>query len=619
MNFKSILNLFASRCAAFVIWAVLIGLLIAVMRPGLHGTFLFDDNPNIVENKAVHLHSLDIDALQNSLSGPKAGLLGRPVSVITFALTHYFFGLDPFAFKAINLLIHAINGLLVAWLIKLLIQNLRGIQLSENSTKWLPLWAAAIWMLHPINIVAIMMVVQRMTLLSATFMLLALTGHLKGITAQSENAKWIWLTASWLIFWPLSVLSKESGMLFPLYVLVITLLSKQIPGPKLRTPNWTIFASSFSFITIAAAMLYWLGIDWLNDAYAVRPFTLGERLLTETRVLWFYAAQIVIPNPTSFGLYLDDISISKSLFAPVTTLLSVIAWGAVLFAIVTCRHRLPALSFAAAWFLVGHSMESTFLPLEIAHEHRNYLPSIGLIFGLGYFGIKILEKLQTDRRYLIIGMAGASYLLILALFTWMRADLLGKPLAGPLMEAERHPQSARANHAAAIALMRASRGDPDNTFAYQQVTHYLQQTNTADVSFKYGSLTMILWACALNQPVEKQWIDMLAYRLKNTHFGPGEVGLPGEILEPLMQMPKCLDKQDALRLFTAGADNRRLDSQLRARFLEAASDYSLLVQGDFPESHNYLVQAAAMSPQEPALNRKLQNYERVKLQAKTKH
>jgi hypothetical protein len=39
----------------------------------------------------------------------------------------------------------------------------------------------------------------------------------------------------------------------------------------------------------------------------------------------------------------------------------------------------PYLSFAILWFFITISVESSILPLEMAYEHRMYLPCIFLI------------------------------------------------------------------------------------------------------------------------------------------------------------------------------------------------------------------------------------------------
>lgn len=606
------------RC--FTPWAAILALTLAVMLPGLEGGFLFDDNSNIVENSAIHLQTLSLDSLRASLAGPSAGPLGRPISVLSFALTHYFFGLDPFAFKAINLAIHVINGMLVAWLVTLLLRALPNIKLPEKSSTWLPLWVAAIWLVHPINILPVMQAVQRMTLLSGLFMLLALISHLKAVsTPFGKREYWSWLAAGWLLFWPLSILSKETGLLFPFYILAVTLLTRSASVSLPRSESWVVPASLFSLLIIAATMLSFLGWNWLETAYAMRPFTLTERLLTEARVLWFYAAQIVIPDYASFGLYLDDFTLSTGILQPPTTLLSVIGWGGVLLGIWFFRNRQPLLCFAATWFLIGHGLESTFIPLEIAHEYRNYVPSIGLIVGVGYIGLMALQRLKLDHRSLTIGLVAIMSVLILALFTWLRANQMGDSLLGPQIEATRHPQSARANHAAALALIKAGYGNASDPFGGENIRFYLQQAETVDPSFKFGYLGLIVWACASGRQVEQQWVDEFAHRLEHTPFAPKDRALPDLLFKPLLNMPQCLNRQDAIRLFVAGADNTKISNSLRARFLEAAADYELLASADARSAQDFITKAYAISPDDLALKQKLKSFEFLKPTSERNH
>ncbi|MBI4808469.1 MAG: pilus assembly protein PilF [Nitrosomonadales bacterium] len=606
------MNILRKIPVTFFVWITILSLVLVVMSPGLNGEFFYDDNPNIVDNVEIHIDTLTIASLKSSIESPAAGPLGRPVSMLSFALTHYFFGLDPFAFKAINLVIHAINGLLVAWFATLLLRTLRGPQLAGQGRTWLPLWVAAIWLIHPINILPVMLSVQRMTLLSGMFMLLALIGHLKGMSKPSgESAKWGWIMASWLVFWPLSILSKETGLLFPLYILTIAIFSRQETAARTQVHSWVIKAAVISLLGIVAAMLSFLGWDWLNGAYAMRPFTWSERLLTETRVLWFYAAQIVIPNYAAFGIYLDDFSLSTGILHPPQTLLAVIGWGGVILGIWRFRHRQPVLYFAAVWFLAGHSLESTLLPLEIAHEYRNYLPSFGLLLGVGYLGAVILQKIQLDYRSLTVGLTAMIPVLVLALFTWIRADQLGNPLVGSQVEATRHPQSARANYSAATALIRSGFGNADDPIGSHSIKYYLQQAGTVDSSFKSGYLGLVVWACASGRPVEKQWIDEFADRLEHTPLSPSDRDIPDNLLKPLLSMPKCLSRSDAIRLFMAGVGNSGANGPLKAKFFGAASDYELLVSIDPRSARDYLARASAVSPGDPGLRLKLKSYESV--------
>ena len=49
------------------------------------------------------------------------------------------------------------------------------------------------------------------------------------------------------------------------------------------------------------------------------------------------------------------------------------------------KNRFPILSFGILWYLAGHLLESTVIRLQIIFEHRNYLPSYGPLFIMGYY------------------------------------------------------------------------------------------------------------------------------------------------------------------------------------------------------------------------------------------
>lgn len=564
-------------------WFALLVLAAGLYLPGLSGGFLFDDIPNIVDNSVIQIDRLDRDAINVALSGPAAGPLGRPLSVLSFALTYLLFGLDPVAFKTFNLVIHLANGLLVGWLTSLLIAGAP----SAVVRHWLPLWVAAAWLVHPINVMPILLSVQRMTLLSGMFMLLALIAHAKAFQPEVER-KFAWLAAGWLFFWPLAILSKETGLLFPLYAVVVSLLLKPARS-KILFGGIALLTAMSAGIVIAR-----LGWGWLEAGYGMRSFTLVERLLTEARVLWLYLGQILLPSHAAFGFYLDDIPVSKGLWAPPQTTLALAGWGMVLALAVKLWRRLPIACFGLAWFVIGHLLESTFLPLEIAFEYRNYLPSLGPIMMTGWIGIGLLSRVPLDHPRFTVGAAALLPLAVLALMTWMRADQWGDPIRAHQIEAAHHPHSARANYTLATILMQSGHGDAGDFVGAQMIRHHLVEASAADPAFKPAYLGLIVWACGSGREVEPQWIDDLASRLETTPFGPKDKELPNDLLKPLLGMPHCLPSRDAYRLFEAGSRNKRLTAMLRARFLEAAGDYALLVETNPPVARAYFLQASAL-------------------------
>lgn len=595
-------------------WYIVVCLVaIAIYYPGLKGPFLFDDYGNIVDNHAVQITSLSGSALAGSLTGPIAGPLGRPVSVLSFALTHYAFGLDPFAFKAINLLIHLLNGLLVALLCGLVLRHSDS-DLSKTAREWLPLWAGAAWLLHPVNVIPVLLVVQRMTLLAGFFTLLALICHIRGLLAERPGRKAAWWLAGWCLAWPLAVLSKETALLFPLYALI---LSWAVAGKTDKNGlRWITFLTFTVTIAIGLAFLGYLGAGWLGKAYEMRTFTLYERLLTEARVLWLYAGQTLFPLYGKFGLFLDGFPVSRGLLKPVSTTAALAGWLAVLIACAAllCRHRLLALSIL--WFLIGHSLESSFLPLEIAHEYRNYLPSLGLILAAGLAGFLIVKRMKKpEEAKIAIAVFGGISVILASAYTGMRSMQYSDELKGLQTEVSYHPHSPRANYAVASVFMQHGYGAQGDPLGDVLIKHHFLKAGELDPSFKLGYLGLIVWACASGRSPDPGWLDELEQRLRSTPFGPKDREFAADLLPPLLAFKDCIDRPDALRLFMAGSENPRLRNSTKANFLEMAADYELLARADLHSSIRFLKQALKIAPYMQGLREKLDSQEAAATQA----
>ncbi|MDD3651849.1 MAG: hypothetical protein PHC73_10240, partial [Immundisolibacter sp.] len=116
-------------------------------------------------------------------------------------------------------------------------------------------------------------------------------------------------------------------------------------------------------------------------------------------------------------------------------------WLLAALAALLLRRRAPVLAFGIAWFVAGHALESTVVPLEIAHEHRNYLPSFGPLFAAVY-GVAAFAR-HTGRRRLY-GAAGVAVALALGFATFGRAASWHREET--IIEAlyRHHPQSAAA-------------------------------------------------------------------------------------------------------------------------------------------------------------------------------
>ena len=162
----------ASRDTSHWLFLPLILLTLVAYYPGLSGDYMFDDTSNLLKNKALDMETLNMDSLQRAAYSSGAGMLRRPVSMASFALNRFFFGIDPYSHKVINLIIHIITGCLLFLFSRLLIssyQQHRKPVLSVQAARWIPVIICGMWLVHPLNLTPVLYIVQRMTSLAALF------------------------------------------------------------------------------------------------------------------------------------------------------------------------------------------------------------------------------------------------------------------------------------------------------------------------------------------------------------------------------------------------------------------------------------------------------------------
>ncbi|HEY8908086.1 MAG TPA: pilus assembly protein PilF, partial [Rhodoferax sp.] len=314
-------------------------ILLSFYWPGLHGGFFFDDEPNILLVKGIQIASLSPDALFQAWSSGGAGPSGRPIAQLSFALNYFFSGFNPFAFKATNLAIHLINGLWVFAIARLLLTAAQPLARPRHLLMASGL-VAVLWLLHPIQLLPVLHVVQRMTSLSALFLLAAFWLHIQARTRGGFKG-FLMLWPAWLLLWPLSFLSKETGVLFPAFVLAWELILHR--SSQGRLDRFARVFATLMGICAVAVVAYMLSprAQWLWAGFEMRPFSLPERLLTEGRVLWFYLGLMVLPQLEAFGLYHDDIAVSTGWLTPWTTLPALLGLAALVWLAWWLRRRAP--------------------------------------------------------------------------------------------------------------------------------------------------------------------------------------------------------------------------------------------------------------------------------------
>jgi len=398
----------------FFLWALPSFFLIALVWAywsGLSGPFIFDDVPNL---RGVARYLAGQAEWQHALFENSSGLLGRYVSMFSFLLNAQATGLEAPSFKAVNLAIHLVNGMLVGWFSYFLLKTQK---LSAQTRLMVSIFCACGWLSLAIHLSTVLYVVQRMTQLSALFSLSALIFYTHWRTSATQSrAQTIWTFLAVTALTGLATFSKENGILVFALLAVIELCLFQQAGPAKKRKSaqrLVLITTGLPLLFLAAFLL--ASPTEITNGYASRPFTLLERLLTQPLALWSYIFQIIAPSSEHLGLFHDDFRLSSE--RP-TALVAAALLGLVAVTVlsIVLRNRGPSL-VACGWFifLVGHALESTFIPLEIYFEHRNYLPSVGLVLIAAALALQFLEQsTSTKNRHLRGTLTLASAALIIS-------------------------------------------------------------------------------------------------------------------------------------------------------------------------------------------------------------
>jgi hypothetical protein len=493
--------------------AALAGMLLTL---GIGGGFIFDDYANITANTAVHLKTLDAGALADVLFGQQPGGTTRILPTLSFALDYWRGGgLAPVVFKATNIVIHMLTVLALAYFLQTL---LLAAGIARGRARLAAIALSLAWAIHPLQVSAVLYVVQRMQTLSTLFLVLALWAYLKARLAQMEGhpGRTGWMLT--VLLWTLAIGCKEDAVQLPAYTLALelTVLRFQAADPNLaRRLRLGYLAGALlgtAIFLFAVVPHYW---HW--DAYYGRDFSTAERLLTQGRVLCMYLGEILLPLPSHMPFYYDWILPSRGLLDPWTTLPAILLVIALLTLAWRLRTRRPLFALGVFLFFAGHFITSNVVNLELAFEHRNHFPLIGAMLAVGDLLALTAQRLRVRPE------AGlAICILPLALLggtTVVRAQVWNSPLSLALRSPEYAPHSARAWNALALYHYQMGGGSTlDNPYLDAAIATCTKGADNAPYSVT--CLTNLVVFKTLRGTVTRADWQRLINRLQRVNMGP---------------------------------------------------------------------------------------------------
>ncbi len=326
------------------------------------------------------VHALSRAPARRGRAATESELNARPVAYASFAANHALHGLSPAGYHVVNIAVHAAMGMGVyafAWLLFAVLARRpgqRGLPRPEDAG-WAAWIAALLFVAHPIQSQAVTYVVQRMTSLAALFHLWAVVLYLWGRERPERRVR-AWLGCG--LCFLLGLGCKPIVAVLPLALLLVESLRPERAGLRLLARSWKEILVGVALAGCVAAL--WLGealVTAILAGYERHDFGVGERLLSQPRVLLFYLSLLLWPAPGRLSL-IHDFLPSRSLFEPATTLPSLLALLALAALAWRVRRSWTLFAFSLAWAGLHLLIESSIIGLELVFEHRLYLPSVAL-------------------------------------------------------------------------------------------------------------------------------------------------------------------------------------------------------------------------------------------------
>ncbi len=479
----------------------LLAVLLLIYSNSFFGEWHFDDYHNIIENRNVHLQGLSWQDIRKTFYGigndSEGGLTTRPLSYLSFGLNYFFGGTDVFGYHVVNFLIHfAAAVFLFLFVFRTLRLPLLSARYGERAYD-IALLASFLWATSPLQVHAVSIIVQRMASMAGLGYIMAMHFYLCARTAQRRPERWTYavLCAAAAV---LAFGSKENAVMLPASILLFVIVL--IQGATKET-----LSRLLKFFWIPLALLLgslFLLSDYLSgifQAYEVRPYTMGERLLTAPRIVLFYVSLLMYPIPSRLAL-LHDIDISRTLLEPWTTLPALLAVVLVTAAAFRYARKAPLLSYCVLFFFLNHLIEGTIIPLELIFEHRNYVPSMLFFVPVAIVIIRFLDHFSYNRglQYFLAG--GIALLLAFQghttyernavvssdLHLWLDNVRKAPALSRPHINLARHYYEAGLYDEAYLELKTAEDLNRDSNLrqigiaSYNLGVYYLHQANDVD-------------------------------------------------------------------------------------------------------------------------------------------
>ena len=349
--------------------------------PTLGFQFVYDDEPQVIQNPAIHAWRYWPHYFTTHVWGelyPSIhGNYYRPLFLVWFRLNHALFGLRPPGWHFTTVLCHVISTYLVFVLLDRL-SGKRGIALT----------GAVLFALHPVHIESVAWVSGVTDPLVTIFIVGSFLAYLRFHAGGGRP----WMALA-LVLFAAGLLEKETAIVLGPLVFLYAWIYTETSGRL--APFVAALKSSLGFAVVSVLYLVLRAHVLHGLSHFVTPLTVKTLLLTEPSVIWLYARHLIWPTGISalYGLpYVKDPH-AKAFWIP--ALLLFLTLAVALWSVKRLRDR--KLAWFGFWWMVIPILPVLWLRAysegDIAHDRYLYFPSIGFVLLVAM----LLDQAFEDR------------------------------------------------------------------------------------------------------------------------------------------------------------------------------------------------------------------------------
>ena len=253
---------------------ILVVVTFVAYQPAWHAGFIWDDDDHLTANPAMTAPD-GLRMIWSSLAVSRY----YPLTLTSFWVQRRLWGLNPLPYHLVNIALNAINGLMVF----LVLRRLRV------TAAWL---AAAVWVLHPVNVESVAWITELKNTQSGFFFLGALLCFLR-FEAKGQP-RWYVLA---LLCGACALLSKASTVVLPFALLLCVWWERG---------SWRLrdIGRIVPFFVLALPMSVLAMVE--QRGHIARQGTtewslgIGQRFIVAGKAIWFYLGKVVWPVNLAF-------------------------------------------------------------------------------------------------------------------------------------------------------------------------------------------------------------------------------------------------------------------------------------------------------------------------------